>query len=136
LYKAKFWREKILANFTQFAKIFLSDYKNWFWKLSYREYSLIYYLPIIADSSFTKIFLLHNFVSYGMYVIKMYLTQNKIYVITHYWLFAKQQAMINTTYQTVTGFAKRGLPHTSNFLTLTIHNFLFVRAIELKFLQR
>jgi len=24
-YKTKFWREKILANFTQFAKIFLSN---------------------------------------------------------------------------------------------------------------
>ena len=33
----------------------------------------------------------------------------------------------------VTGFAKRGLPHTSNLLTLTISKFTLVKAIDLKF---
>ena len=33
----------------------------------------------------------------------------------------------------VTGFAKRGLPHTSNLPTLTIDNFRLERAIALKF---
>ena len=33
----------------------------------------------------------------------------------------------------VTGFAKRGLPHTFNSLTLLIHNFRLVKAIDLKF---
>jgi len=33
----------------------------------------------------------------------------------------------------VTGFAKRGLPHTSNLPTLTIHNFRLKTAIALKF---
>jgi len=33
----------------------------------------------------------------------------------------------------VTGFVKRGLPHTCNFHTLTIHNFPYEWAIELKF---
>ena len=33
----------------------------------------------------------------------------------------------------VTGFAKRGLPHTSNLLTLTIYNFRLVKAIDMKF---
>ena len=32
----------------------------------------------------------------------------------------------------VTGFAKRGLPHTSNLPTLAIHNFGLERAISLK----
>jgi len=45
---------------------FLVQLKNWFQKLSYREYSPIYYPPIIADSSFTKIFSLKNFVSYSI----------------------------------------------------------------------
>jgi len=33
----------------------------------------------------------------------------------------------------VTGFAKRGLPHTSNLPTLTIHKFRLVKAIDLTF---
>jgi len=33
----------------------------------------------------------------------------------------------------VTGFAKRGLPHTSNLPTLTISNFRLVKVIALKF---
>ena len=33
----------------------------------------------------------------------------------------------------VTGFAKRGLPHASNLLTLTISNFRLVKAIDFKF---
>ena len=32
----------------------------------------------------------------------------------------------------VTGFVKRGLPHTSNIPTLTIHNFRLVNATDLK----
>jgi len=39
-----------------------------FEKLSCREYSPTYYLPIIADSLFAKIFSLQNFVSHSMYV--------------------------------------------------------------------
>jgi len=35
----------------------------------------------------------------------------------------------------VTGFAKRGLPQTSNLPTLTIHNFQLVQATDLKFGQ-
>ena len=35
----------------------------------------------------------------------------------------------------VTGFAKRGLPHTSNLPTLEIDNFRLERAIALKFGQ-
>jgi len=35
----------------------------------------------------------------------------------------------------VTGFAKRGLPHTSKLSTLTIHNFRLLKAIDLKFGQ-
>ena len=35
----------------------------------------------------------------------------------------------------VTGFVKRGLPHTSNLPTLTIDNFSLERAIALKFGQ-
>ena len=42
----------------------------------------------------------------------------------------------NYIYNTyVTGFAKRGLPHTSNLPTLTIDNFRLERAIALKFGQ-
>ena len=41
--------------------------------------------------------------------------------------------MLYNTY--VTGFAKRGLPHTSNLPTLTIDNFILERAIALKFGQ-
>ena len=33
----------------------------------------------------------------------------------------------------VTGFMKKGLPHTSNLLILTISNFSVVKAIGLKF---
>ena len=36
----------------------------------------------------------------------------------------------------VTGFAKRGLPHTSNLPTLTINNFGLKTAIPLKFEQQ
>ena len=36
----------------------------------------------------------------------------------------------------VTGFVKRGLQHTSNFLTLTTQNFPSERAIGLKFGQK
>jgi len=36
----------------------------------------------------------------------------------------------------VTGFAKRGLPHTSNLPTLTICNFGLVKAVDLKFGQQ
>ena len=35
----------------------------------------------------------------------------------------------------VTGFAKRGLPHTLNIMTLAIHNIRHVTAIILQFLQ-
>ena len=35
-----------------------------------------------------------------------------------------------------TGFAKRGLPRTSNLPTLTIHNFRLETAIDLKFSQK
>ena len=35
----------------------------------------------------------------------------------------------------VTGFVKRGLPHTSNLPTLTIHNVGLVKTIGLKFAQ-
>ena len=35
----------------------------------------------------------------------------------------------------VTGFAKRGLPHTSDFQTSTIHNFTCVRAMDLQIVQ-
>jgi len=35
----------------------------------------------------------------------------------------------------VTGFAKRGLPHTSNLPTLMIDNFRLVQATDLKFGQ-
>ena len=35
----------------------------------------------------------------------------------------------------VTGFVKRGLPHTSNLLTSVIHNFRSVNAMNLKFAQ-
>ena len=41
--------------------------------------------------------------------------------------------MLYNTY--VTGFAKRGLPHTSNLPALTIDNFRLERAIALKFGQ-
>jgi len=33
----------------------------------------------------------------------------------------------------VTGFAKRGLPHSSNLLTLTMSNFRLVNTVDLKF---
>ena len=36
----------------------------------------------------------------------------------------------------VTGFAKRGLPHTSNLPTLTNHNFRLEGAIALQFSQK
>ena len=36
----------------------------------------------------------------------------------------------------ICGFAKRGLPHTSNLLTLTIHNFRVETANTLKFGQQ
>ena len=36
----------------------------------------------------------------------------------------------------VTGFAKRGLIHTSNFSNLTLHNSAFVRHTALKFSRR
>jgi len=36
----------------------------------------------------------------------------------------------------VTGFAKRGLPHTFNLPTLTIDNFRLVNATDLKFGQQ
>jgi len=36
----------------------------------------------------------------------------------------------------LTGFAKRGLPHTSILPTLTIHKFRLVKAIDLKFGQQ
>ena len=35
----------------------------------------------------------------------------------------------------VTGFAKRGLPHTSNLVTLTTRNFRLKKATDLKFGQ-
>ena len=35
----------------------------------------------------------------------------------------------------VTGFAKRGLPHTSNLSILTVHNFGLGKAFDLKFGQ-
>ena len=35
----------------------------------------------------------------------------------------------------VTGFAKRGLPHTSNLPTVMVHNFTMEKAIDLKFGQ-
>jgi len=57
----KFWQ--ILANSPKFYCLIN---KNDFEKLSYREYSPIYYPPIIADSSFAKIFSLQNFVLYGI----------------------------------------------------------------------
>jgi len=54
---------QILPNSPKFScSIKKIDFK----KLSSREYSSIYYPPIIADSSFTKIFSLQNFVSYGI----------------------------------------------------------------------
>ena len=37
--------------------------------------------------------------------------------------------------QFVTGFAKKGLTHTSNLPTLTSHNFRLEKAIDLKFDQ-
>ena len=37
--------------------------------------------------------------------------------------------------QYVTGFAKRGLPHTSNLQASTIHNFLCVHAMGLQIVQ-
>ena len=36
----------------------------------------------------------------------------------------------------VTGFAKRGLPHTFNLPTLTIYNFILEKANDLKFGQQ
>ena len=35
----------------------------------------------------------------------------------------------------VTGFAKRGLPHTSDLQASTIHNFRCVKAMELQIIQ-
>ena len=40
---------------------------------------------------------------------------------------------MNVQYIIVTGFAKRGLPHTSTLPTLTIHNFRLETVIALKF---
>jgi len=39
------------------------------------------------------------------------------------------------TLKNVTGFAKKGLPHTSNLLTSRIHNFGCVEVMNLKFAQ-
>jgi len=72
-----------LANFTQFAKNFCPIKKIDFEKLSYREYWPIYYPPIIADSSFTKIFSLQNFVLYGILVCASYYCycDNDLYIL-------------------------------------------------------
>jgi len=62
-------------NFGEFGKFyticqnFCPIRKFYFEKLSYREYSPIYYPPIIDDSSFAKIFSLQNFVSYSIFLI-------------------------------------------------------------------
>jgi len=56
-------------NFGEFYPIcqnFCPNKKIDFEKSSYREYSPIYYPPIIADSSFAKIFSLQIFVLYSI----------------------------------------------------------------------
>ena len=48
-------------------------------------------------------------------------------------LYAFRGVVVNFLYTYVTGFAKRGLIHASNFATLMRHNFICGSAMKLKF---
>ena len=48
----------------------------------------------------------------------------------------KQQNFLTMIYVTLSNFAKRGLPHTSNLQTLTFHNLRLEQVINLQFGQQ
>jgi len=55
------------------------------------------------------------------------------YIIFIVYASKGQKRTLNTKSAYVTGFAKRGLPHTFNLPTLTICNYGLVEVIDLKF---